>query len=146
MDDGTKYLFGLDDNNIEFSSTPETVDLNFNPQIIPTSWNVKEIIYSDGKNIKFTYERDLRGVILVNKSANASYYKQGSSGWENISNSTSAANFNSLQSNRLNNIFLSKVEGNEFIIEFGKTRANQKEYDQLDIPTGQWTLESIGLA
>lgn len=143
MDNGTRYLFGQDDNNIEFSSTAEQTDTNFNPQIIPTAWHIKEIIYSDSKKVKFTYERDLRAVFLINRGANASFYKQGSSGWFNVSNASSGANFNDLQSNRMNNIFLSKVEGNEFIIEFSKVRANQKEYGQFDFATEPWISDYL---
>jgi hypothetical protein len=138
MDDGTLYRFGLDDNNIEFTSTPENVDPNFNPHIVPSAWNIKEIVYSDGKKINFTYERDLRSVFVVNMSGNASYYKQGSSGWGNIGNSASGGNLKDLQSNRLSTVLLKKVEGENFIIDLGKVLANQKEYGPLDVPTGQW--------
>ncbi|SEW48641.1 hypothetical protein SAMN05421841_3853 [Chryseobacterium wanjuense] len=136
-DDGTKYIFGLDDTAIEFSSNPETVDLSFNPHIVPSAWNIKEIIYPTGKSTKFTYERDERSVFVVNRSGNRSYYSQGSSSGS-IGNSASSGNLLALHSNRLNNVFLKKVEGEDFIVNLNRSLANQKEYEQFDVPTNEW--------
>lgn len=136
-DDGTKYVFGLDDKAIEFSSIPETIDLSYNPHIVPSAWNIKEIIYSNGKMIKFTYERDDRSVFLVNRGGNRSYYTQGSNSW-NIGNSETSGDMFALYSNRINNVFLKKVEGEDYIVNLNRSLANQKEYEQLDVPTGQW--------
>nr|WP_314499923.1 hypothetical protein [uncultured Chryseobacterium sp.] len=136
-DDGTKYVFGLDDKAIEFSSIPETVDLNYNPHIVPSAWNIKEIIYANGKMIKFTYERDERSVFLVNRGGNRSYYKQGNNSG-NIGNSGTSGNLYALYSNRINNVFLKKVEGEDFIVNLSRSLANQKEYEQFDVPTSQW--------
>ncbi|MDQ0783433.1 hypothetical protein [Chryseobacterium sp. W4I1] len=137
MDDGTKYVFGLDDTAIEFSSTSEQVDTSFNPQIIPASWQVKEIIYPDGKNMKFTYTRDDRSVFVVNRSGNASWDKNGSL-FGNISNSSSTGQTFILTSNRLNNVFLTKVEGEDFVVNLNRSMADQKEYDEFEFPANEW--------
>lgn len=137
MDDGTKYVFGLDDTAIEFSSTPEQVDTSFNPQIIPASWQVKEIIHPDGTNTKFTYVRDDRSVFVVNRSGNVSWDKNGSL-FGNISNETSSGQPFILSSNRLNNVFLTKVEGEDFIVNLNRSMANQKEYDELEFSANPW--------
>lgn len=136
-DDGTRYIFGLDDKAIEFSSNPETADLSYNPHIVPSAWNIKEIIYTNGRSTKFTYERDERAMLVVNRSGNRSYYSQGSSSGS-IGNSASSGNLLALHSNRLNNVFLKKVESEDFIINFNRSLANQKEYEQFDVPTNQW--------
>ncbi|ALR29241.1 hypothetical protein ATE47_01265 [Chryseobacterium sp. IHB B 17019] len=136
-DDGTKYIFGLDDNAIEFSSVPSTADTNYNSHIVPSAWNINEIIYPTGKNIKFTYERDQRAVFVVNRSGNRSYYTQGSNSGS-IGNSASSGNLLALSSNRLNNVYLKKVEGEDFIVNLNRSLANQKEYEQFDVPTNQW--------
>lgn len=136
-DDGTKYIFGQDDKSIEFSSMPEAIDLNFNPQIVPSAWNIKEIIYSNGQSTKFTYERDERGVFVLNSSSNRSYYTQSSNSGD-ISNSALGGNLYQTTSSRLNNVFLTKVEGEDFIINLTRSIANQKEYEPLDVPTNQW--------
>lgn len=136
MDDGSKYIFGLNDKAIEFSSTSENND-NFRPEVIVSSWQVTDIQYPDGKSLKFTYERDERSVFLVNRSSNASWYTQGSTNG-NTSNSASDGNYNDYKSNKLNNVYLKKIEGENFIVNFNKSLANQKEYDQLDIPYGAW--------
>lgn len=136
-DEGVKYIFGLDDKAIEFSSNPETIDLSYNPHIVPSAWHINEIIYPNGKNLKYTYERDERAVFVVNRSGNRSYYSQGSSSGS-IGNSASSGNLLALHSNRLNNIFLKKVEGEDFVINLNRSLANQKEYEQFDVPTNEW--------
>ncbi|CAA7196830.1 hypothetical protein [Chryseobacterium potabilaquae] len=136
MDDGVKYIFGLDDTAIEFSSPSPSPD-SFNSQVIASSWQIKEIQYPNGKTIKFNYERDERAIFMVNKSSNASWYTQGSNNG-NIGNSGSGGNYNTYTSNRLNNVFLKKVEGEDFIINFNRSETNQKEYEELEVPTGQW--------
>lgn len=136
-DDGTKYVFGLDDKAVEFSSTPSTVDIAYNSHIVPSAWNVNEIIYPNGKKIKFTYERDDRSVFVSNRSGNRSYYTQGLTSGD-VGNSASSGVLSALQSNRLNNVFLKKIEGDDFIINLTRSLANQKEYEQFDIPTNQW--------
>ncbi|WP_139423145.1 hypothetical protein [Chryseobacterium mulctrae] len=137
-DDGTKYIFGLDDKAVEFSSTPSTVDVAYNSHIVPSSWNVNEIIYPSGKKIKFTYERDDRSVFVSNRSGNRSYYTQGLTSGD-VGNSASSGSLSALQSNRLNNVFLKKVEGEDFVINLTRSLANQKEYEQFDVPTNQWS-------
>lgn len=136
-DDGTKYIFGLDDNSIEFSSTPSMVDIAYNSHIVPSAWNVNEIIYANGKKIKFSYERDDRSVFVSNRSGNRSYYTQGLTSGD-VGNSASSGVLSALQSNRLNNVFLKKVEGEDFVISLTRSLANQKEYEQFDVPTNQW--------
>lgn len=136
-DDGTKYIFGLDDKAIEFSSNPETVDQNFNPHIVPSAWNIKEIVDPTGKSIKFTYERDDRAVFVVNRSGNRSYYTQGSNSGS-IGNSAASGNLAQLNSNRLNSVFLTKVEGEDYIVNFTRSLSDQKEYVSTEVPTNQW--------
>ncbi|AZA83215.1 hypothetical protein C1637_19205 [Chryseobacterium lactis] len=142
MDDGTKYIFGLDDTAIEFSSPPEQVDTIFNPHIIPASWQIKEIIYPDGKNTKFTYVRDERSVFVMNRSGNASWDKNGSlfSNTSNDNTSSSGQIYN-ISSNRLNNVFLTKVEGEDFIVNLERSATNQKEYDELEFPSSEWVVQ-----
>lgn len=136
MDNGTKYIFGLDDTAIEFSSPAPGMD-SFNPDIVASSWQIKEVQYTDGKTIKFTYERDPRSSFLLNRSSNASWYKQGSNSG-NIGNSGSGGSYNNYSTNRLCNVFLKKVEGENFIVNFNRSEANQKEYDAQEFPSAQW--------
>jgi hypothetical protein len=136
MDDGSKYIFGQDDKAIEFNSTPMGVD-TFRPEVMVSSWQITDIQYPDGKSLKFTYERDDKSVFLVNRSSNASWYTQSNSSG-NVGNSGSSGDYNSYNSNKLNNVYLKKVEGEDFIVNFNRSLANQKEYEQLDIPYGAW--------
>lgn len=67
-EDGTKYIFGEDDNAIEYS-----IDL-YNQQkdhLIANTWHLKRIIYPDNHTITFEYER---GDFIVQMYIN-SYYK-----------------------------------------------------------------------
>ncbi|KUY19867.1 hypothetical protein BAZ12_03690 [Elizabethkingia miricola] len=140
MDDGTKYIFGQDNNTIEFSSSNETLDLNFNPQIIPSSWNIKQIEYPDGKKTMFTYTREDRAVFLLNKQSNRSFYSQGFGGFFDISNSEQGGAFNRTSMNRTHNVFLTKIEGEDFIIHLNKSISSQREYESLDYSFDSWEL------
>jgi hypothetical protein len=135
-DDGTRYIFGMDDKAVEFSTMPGGTD-TYKPEVMASSWQIKEIQSPDGKSLKFTYERDDRSLLVVNRSSNASWYKQGSNNG-NIGNSGSSGNYNAYSSNKLNNVFIKKIEASDFIINFNRSLSTQKEYEQLELPTGAW--------
>ncbi|KFF01824.1 hypothetical protein [Chryseobacterium luteum] len=135
LDDGTQAVFGNDDNALEFTSTAENID-SFNPQIIVSNWYLKELKFIDNKKILFSYTRDDKAVFLNNKGGNIFYHKQGSSGW--VSNSSFGGNFNQIISNRLHNTYLTKIEGDDFTINFNKSLSNQKEYNDLSYAIGTW--------
>lgn len=136
MDDGVKYIFGQNDDTIEFSSTAENLDY-FNPQIIASAWNIKEISYPNGKKIKYSYERDKSPVFLNSKVGNASFYSQGNT----TNNSAYAGDYHGLITNKVNQVFLKRIEGEDFNINFNRSLANQKEYAAADYIFKDWELK-----
>ena len=135
LDDGTQAVFGNDDNAVEFTSTDENID-PFNPQMMVSNWYLKEIKFPDNKKMSFSYLRDERAVFLNNKSGQLFYNKKDQQPW--TYNSTSGGNLNQIQTNRLHTTYLDKIEGDDFIINFNKSLANQKEYNPLDYAISTW--------
>lgn len=131
MDDGTKYVFGQNDNAIEFNANRERCDnCNFNEQIIPTSWLISEVIFPDGRNIKYDYEREVKPNFVVSSGSSRLWVKVPNNEYNNV------RGFNMM--NVLYNVYLKKVTSDSFTIEINKSLANNLGYNQWDYDFPNW--------
>ncbi|WP_185226573.1 RHS repeat domain-containing protein [Chryseobacterium indologenes] len=127
MDDGTKYIFGQDDNAIEFvNNVPDLKNYNdqFNSRYVPTSWQINEIIFSNGKHIKFSYERDNWTTFIPSQGSCITKY------WKKINSSSAFLNevggYKFLSS--LYNVYIRKIENENFTVEFNKSPSINLQY------------------
>lgn len=127
MDNGTRYIFGQNDNNIEFvNNVPDTKSYNdeFNSRYIPTSWYIDEIIYPTGKKMKFTYERDNWATFIPASGGYTTKYWKKNNSSSTFENSIGGYKFLS----SLYNVYLKKVESESFTIDFRRSLSNSLQY------------------
>lgn len=135
MDDGTKYIFGQNSNNIEFVNNTSYADImhngnndTFNSKFVPTTWYIKEIIYPTGKSIKFSYERDDISKFAPTAVGYFTKYTKTFGGNSIYSNSL---NGKTILSNQYNT-YLKKIESDNYRIEFNKSLANTLQYKEVE--------------
>lgn len=76
-DDGTRYVFGGDENAIEFSSP---IQNQWMAQVTATSWYLTRIEYVDGRVAEFTYSRPKNEYQLQVNRHEGNYYQKTSDG------------------------------------------------------------------
>ncbi|PWW30651.1 DUF5977 domain-containing protein [Chryseobacterium sp. AG844] len=125
MDDGTQYIFGQDDNAVEFTEErPPCANCNFNEQIVASSWLINEVKFPDGKKIKYTYER-----------APKPNYIASQVGYDIVLKAPNIDLFESYGSTALNwqyNTYLKKVESDEFSVEINTSQVKPLNYQVLN--------------
>lgn len=132
-DDGTIYEFGDDENAIEFSVNILNQERDY---LVPVTWNLTKIKYTDGRIITFSYMRDMGyednkyHFIAQMYASNATMSTQvtGSSGLSNFG-SYSRRSYNTYQGVLIMPSYLNAITAGSSYVAFLKTPTEELTYD-----------------
>ncbi|ROI05032.1 hypothetical protein EGI16_06825 [Chryseobacterium sp. G0240] len=123
MDDGTQYIFGQNDTTVEFSQDRHMCDCANKEHIVPSSWQISEVKFPNGKKINFTYERAPKPNYVASNVSFTNITKT-SNGYEQVAaNGTTVANI-------MHNTYLKTIDSDDFTIEINKSAVTVPDYIQ----------------
>lgn len=130
-EDGTQYVFGCDDKSIEYSIEffAQTLD-----EWTAVSWFLTEIVYTNGKKITFTYQRDcFVSQMYISAKQDLFTYMQGSGGfWQQECHSSALSpNIDNHYSGKLiSPVYLVEINTPDMRVELERYNTDELRYEE----------------